>query len=105
MLRGSFTMTLPDQPILPHDGGAAEGAAFARRLATGEAAAFELLFPRYFNRLRRYAYGYTRAWAEAEDVVHDVFLRLWRRRRWLGQVRDLNAYMYRVTRNLALNHL
>ncbi len=64
-----------------------------------------MLFNRYFNRLRRYVYGYVRSWAEAEDVVHDVFLQLWRRHRWLGSVRDLEAYVYHIARNQALNFL
>lgn len=96
---------MPNHTDSPPDAGDDEGAVFAARLAAGDAAAFEMLFARYFNRLRRYAYGYTRVWVEAEDLVHDVFLRLWHRRRWLGQVRALDAYVYRVTRNLSLNHV
>src|ERR1041385_257226 len=75
------------------------------QLAAGDSAAFEALFEGYFNRLRRYLYGYVRSWPDAEDLVHDVFLQLWRRRGWLATVRDLNAYLYHVARNQALNYL
>jgi RNA polymerase sigma-70 factor (family 1) len=97
-------MTVPDRPEAPAQHGGDDGSALLERLTAGDSAAFEILFARYFNRLRRYAYGFTRSWTEAEDLVHDVFLRLWRRRLPLVGVRDLNAYLYRITRNLALNH-
>lgn len=75
------------------------------QLAAGDPTAFESLFNAYFNRLRRFVYGYVHSWAEAEDLVHDLFLQLWRRRAWLGSVRDLDAYLYHIARNQALNHL
>jgi RNA polymerase sigma-70 factor (ECF subfamily) len=97
-------MTVPDRPEA-HAQHGDDGSALIERLTAGDSAAFEILFARYFNRLRRYAYGFTRSWTEAEDLVHDMFLLLWRRKRPLDGVRDLNAYLYRITRNLALNHV
>jgi RNA polymerase sigma-70 factor (ECF subfamily) len=47
---------------------------------------------------------YARQWvdchADAEDVVHDAFLRFWRRRE---RVRDPLAYLYRCVRNAAID--
>ena len=47
---------------------------------------------------------YARQWvgchADAEDVVHDAFLRFWRRRQ---RVRDPLAYLYRCVRNAAVD--
>jgi len=69
------------------------------------AAAFDRLFEAYFDRLRRFAYRYVRSWEEAEDVVHDVFVRLWARHDQLSSITDLEAYLYTATRNRAMSRL
>lgn len=71
----------------------------------GEEAAFDRLFAAYYDRLRRYTYRYLRSWEEAEDVVHDVFVRLWARRAELAAIGDLDAYLYTAARNRALSRL
>ena len=43
--------------------------------------------------------------ALADDLVQETFLRVWRRRLHLTQPERLAAYLHRVLRNLALNHL
>lgn len=50
----------------------------------------------------RYGAG-RRAWAE--DVTHDVFVRLWRHLDHLSRHEELRPWLYRVTANLALNRL
>ncbi len=82
-----------------------ETAARARRLAAGDAEAFKHLFDTYFDRLYRYAYRYLQSAEESQDLVHDVFLQIWRQRRRTGLEQDLRAYLYATTRNQALNRL
>lgn len=77
----------------------------AHRLAAGDAAAFEQLFEGYADRLVRFVYRYVGSRAQAQDLVQDLFLRLWDRRAELGDVGDFNAYLYRGARNRALTHL
>jgi len=67
-------------------------------------AAFDRLFDVYFDPLRRYVYHYLRSWDEADDVVHDLFARLWERWRELP-VTDFKAYVYTSARNRALTRL
>jgi len=99
-------MTAPDRrDVSDQDPPPPEPTQLLDELAAGDAAAFEWLFNTYFSPLRRFVCGYLRSWTEAEDVVHDLFLQLWRRRAWLGSVRDLDAYLYHIARNQALNHL
>jgi RNA polymerase sigma-70 factor (family 1) len=71
----------------------------------GEDAAFDRLFTAYYDRLRRFTYRYLRSWEEAEDIVHDVFVRLWARRPELGAIGDPGAYLYTAARNRALSRL
>lgn len=69
------------------------------------AAAVERLFESHAERLRRYVFRYVRSWEVAQDLVHDLFLRLWDRREDLGRVADLDAYLYAGARNRALTWL
>lgn len=82
-----------------------ETAARARQLAAGDAEAFKHLFDTYFDRLYRYAYRYLQSAEESQDLVHDVFLQIWRQRRRIGLEQDLRAYLYVTARNQALNRL
>jgi RNA polymerase sigma-70 factor (family 1) len=82
-----------------------ETAARARQLAAGDAEAFKQLFDTYFDRLYRYAYRYLQSAEESQDLVHDVFLQIWRQRRRIGLEQDLRSYLYATARNQALNRL
>jgi RNA polymerase sigma-70 factor, ECF subfamily len=75
--------------------------AWVDRIRAGDAAAFEALYRAYWHRLYAFAYRYVPAKEDAEEVVQDVFLRIWRRREsWLpvGTVRN---YLYCAVRNTA----
>jgi RNA polymerase sigma-70 factor (family 1) len=41
----------------------------------------------------------------AEEIVSDVFIRLWERRKELEKVENLKVYLYVATRNTAFNYL
>lgn len=73
------------------------------QMRAGEENAIALLFERYYDALCAFASGYTESKAEAEEVVEDVFLRLWESRAQI-EIRDnVKAYLYAATRNRALN--
>jgi RNA polymerase sigma-70 factor (ECF subfamily) len=74
------------------------------RLRAGDERAFERLFARYYRELCVYAMRIDRSGA-AEDIVQDVFFRIWMHREQLQDVSSLSAYLYTVTRNLALNRV
>ncbi len=77
----------------------------AQQLAAGDPLAFRQFFDRHFDRLCRYVHSYTASWPAAEDLIHDVFLKLWLRPQILLGARDLDAYLYAMARNEALNYL
>ena len=55
------------------------------------------------DRLFRVAWCILRSKEEAEDIVQDVMLKVWRDEK--GKVENLAAYCYTMARNLALNRL
>ena len=71
-------------------------------LRRGDAAALETLMERYGSRVYRLAHGITRNEADAEEVVQDVFLSLFRKIDMFEGRAALGTWIYRVAANAAL---
>jgi RNA polymerase sigma-70 factor (family 1) len=69
------------------------------------ATAFGRAFTRYAPGLQRYARRFVGSQDTAEDLVQDVFWRVWRRWRQLETGDNLRAYLYTATRTRALDHI
>jgi RNA polymerase sigma-70 factor (ECF subfamily) len=75
------------------------------RLRAGDQAAFDSIFHTHYARLVGVAQGMLRERATAEEIAQEVMLELWRRRETLTVETSLRAYLFRATRNRALNHI
>ncbi len=69
----------------------------------GDSAAFEELFARYETRLVAYATRYTGSTDLARDVCQEVFVKLIRRPPRFRMSHNLAPWLFRVTRNLAID--
>lgn len=63
----------------------------------------QLLFARYRDRLEYHAFNIVRDSAEAGDVVQEVFIKAMRETRIFDEEFRMQAWLYRVTRNLCFN--
>ena len=68
-------------------------------------AAFEKVFKSYFKKLHSYACTIARDEVAAEEVVQQVFVRLWERSKGLSISGSIEAYLYRAVYNESLNYL
>jgi RNA polymerase sigma-70 factor, ECF subfamily len=75
------------------------------RLRAGSRDAFDAIFRQHYAPLVAVAGGIVHDRASAEDVVQDVMLELWRRRAALAIETTLRSYLFRATRNRALNRI
>jgi RNA polymerase sigma-70 factor, ECF subfamily len=75
------------------------------RLRAGDESACEALFLAHFEALWRFAHGYVRSRAVAEEVVQEVFLQLWRDRAQAELRGSARAWLFAAVRNHALNHV
>lgn len=71
----------------------------------GSEPAFTLLFNRYKHKLYSYLLPLTISPQIAEDIIQDTFLKLWKDRAGLEAIDHLGAYLFTMTRNLAINAL
>ncbi len=77
-------------------------------IAAGDEAAFATLFDRYKDRVYAIAFKLLHTAALAEDIVQEVFLKIWLKRASLVEVKHFNAYLFIITRNdvyKAIKHL
>ena len=76
-----------------------------RALSRGDEKAFEVLFMRYFPRVKRFISGLLQDDITAEDFAQDILLKLWQKREEMAKIENLNAYLYRTSRNAVYQHL
>jgi RNA polymerase sigma-70 factor (ECF subfamily) len=69
----------------------------------GDADAYEAMFRAYAAPLCAFACRMVRSRAVAEELVHDVFLSIWARRKEWDPRGSLKAYLFRAVQNRALN--
>lgn len=71
----------------------------------GNAQAFEKIFREYFKSLHAYAYTFMKDDEQAEEIVQNVFCRIWEKRDQLKTDGSLKAYLYRSVHNESVNYL
>ncbi|MDR2919244.1 MAG: RNA polymerase sigma-70 factor [Tannerella sp.] len=63
------------------------------------------LFVRYYTRLCRYVYRLLPDKEETEDIVQELFMNLWNHRNKIEITVNVSGYLYKMARNLTLNHI
>jgi len=74
-------------------------------VSTGNEAAFERFFKTYYQSLLRYAFVMLRDEVMAEEMVQQVFYKLWEKRTKLQIHTSGKAFLYRAVHNECLNYL
>jgi RNA polymerase sigma-70 factor (ECF subfamily) len=76
-----------------------------QQLIQGDAEAFRQLYEQYQGRIFLFAYRFTKSKDAAEEVVQEVFIKLWEKREQINIEKNFASYIIRVTRNLILDGL
>jgi RNA polymerase sigma-19 factor, ECF subfamily len=91
------------QPLASGDDVRTDGdeRAWVDRIRAGDMDAFEALYRRYWERLYGFAFRYLRSKEDAEEIVQEVFFRIWRGRAHWVPVGAVRNYLYLAVRNSA----
>jgi RNA polymerase sigma-70 factor, ECF subfamily len=89
----------------PKGSPAADADIHAHLRAGRHRAAFELVLPRYRERVFRLAISILRDSSAAEDAAQDVFVRLWRALPGYNGSAALSTWIYAITRNTSISQL
>ncbi len=67
--------------------------------------AFEIMFHHFYAKLLSIARYYIHSHELAEEVVNDVFIKVWNKRKKLLRIKKLESYLYVLVKNHALNQV
>ena len=76
-----------------------------RRLKTDDEVAFRQLYDRYWRPLYAVAYNRLRDASIVEDLIQDLFIDVWVKRRTLLIQQSLRAYLYAAVKNRVLDQI
>lgn len=72
-------------------------------LKNGSYKAFERIYQLYAKRLFAYCMQFTKSQEESEEIVQDVFMRLWTNRTKIRQENTLRSLLYIMTKHYLIN--
>jgi RNA polymerase sigma-70 factor (family 1) len=76
-----------------------------KEVAKGNEKAFRTLYDAYFNHLSAYIFKLCKSKAATEEIVQEIFVKLWVNRALLTDVAMLDAYIFTTARNKTIDHL
>ncbi|MEO6685951.1 MAG: sigma factor, partial [Dyadobacter sp.] len=69
-----------------------------------DAAAFTTIFHHYKHKLYSYVFRLTKSGQLTEDIIQDVFMKLWNDHALLADVDNFGGYLFRMSKNHVVNH-
>lgn len=71
----------------------------------GDERAFEQIYDLFYSKMYATAFQYLKNKPLAEEVVSDVFCRIWKKRFELVHIKNFESYLFISVRNLSLNYI
>jgi RNA polymerase sigma-70 factor (ECF subfamily) len=68
-----------------------------RNLKEGDVLSFDNIFKKYNKKVYYFAFSYLKNREEAEDVVQEVFMNLWRYRNQINEYYVFSKYLFKIT--------
>lgn len=76
-----------------------------RQLREGDMASYEILFHRYYPTFFAFAKGMLKDEGAAEDIIQNVFMKIWIHREALVETMSIKNYIYVLSKREVFNHL
>jgi len=71
----------------------------ARKIKTGGKVAYQVLFERYAPQVYQFSLSYLKNEADSEELVQDVFLKIWEKRETLDESKNLKSFIFKIAVN------
>ncbi|MDO9254674.1 MAG: RNA polymerase sigma-70 factor [Bacteroidales bacterium] len=75
------------------------------KLKNDDQSAFSVIFTRYYQDLVHFSYGFTRDSDASEEIVQEVFLKLWENRNSLVIYNSLKSFLLKTVQNRSIDSL
>jgi len=76
-----------------------------KKINEGDFDAFRILFERYYNCLCNFASGYLKDDFDCEDIVQEVYVKIWEDRNKIRISSSIKSYLYTAVKNACLNRI
>jgi RNA polymerase sigma-70 factor (family 1) len=76
-----------------------------KKIVSGDRQAFAVLYQQYVGELYRYVYLFVKCKEDSEEIVQEIFVKIWNRREKLDEVTSFKAYIYKSAKNLLLDEI
>lgn len=76
-----------------------------QQIAQGDHRAYETLFREHYRPLCAFAIQYVKSSDDAEEIVQDLFVKIWQDRQKVNITSSIKAYLFTAVRNRCLNAL
>lgn len=80
-------------------------AQLGERIANDDQLAYRQLFIQFYTKLSRFVMGFTKNKELTDEIVSDVFINIWRRRKKMDEIKNLKLYLYVSAKNTTFNYL
>ena len=75
------------------------------KIQSGDLQAFEQLYNLYKVQVFNFCFSILKSNADAQEVVQDIFLKVWQFRNQYNEITSFNGFLYRIAKNLTLNKI
>ena len=79
--------------------------AWQQQIARGDERGLDNLFRHFYLHLVSFAVDLVKVRPVAEEIVSDVFINIWRRRKNIQEIMNLKLYLYVSAKNITFNYL
>lgn len=76
-----------------------------QQIAEGDEKAFAIIVGQYWNNIYAQALTYVKSAHHAQDIVQEVFIKVWEKRHALSQIDRFDSYLFIVARNHIISEL
>ena len=76
-----------------------------KQISKGDEKAFRALYDAYFSHLSTFIFKLCKSTEATEEIIQDVFVKLWIRRHSLSQMDSPEAYIFSMARNKTIDYL
>jgi RNA polymerase sigma-70 factor (ECF subfamily) len=74
-------------------------------ISQGDEKAFRKLFDAYAQKLISFVFAIVKAKDISLEIVDEVFIRLWKNKQNISNIKNIRVYLYTAVKNASLNHL
>lgn len=75
------------------------------KLIEGDVSAFEQVYRSYFSKVLGFVHRFSLSREDTEEIVQDVFLKLWKNRISIDREKNLDVFLYVIAKNLVIDRM